>query len=996
MMTSDDGDVRPPGRTRIDRWLGALSYVLGVAVLAGTVLFLIDRGRAGVLPKVRVWLPLRPMLTLWAGHVLLALLATVAGAFARAVGRATTRVVPAPAWVGGVAVPAVVLVLLAASPLLWVGGELIAGAWISKQWFAPAVRLAPLSAWLCAAPVVAKLMAGRSPAGRFGPRARWFTLGLAVVGATVVDHVAARGLHPAFHLTANACAGIALVLLACEVWEAQMSRASSRARLIVGGTTAVGVATSMLLWGTMSQATRSALVLHSPVLQHWLREVLPTPPSTLLSDVLAELDVSAGSMDAGGAERERGLIAGGERWNVMVVVVDTLRADALPPWRPAEGTPFAQPGDTPALDAWLEGTQRFTRAHASATMTHKSMPSMLRSIEVGEDPVATGLPIARRMESLGRTPVAVINEYFYGSKHKSVYPLLEGFEDLRVYEKRDGDQTVPFALELLDQVGSQPFFMWVHFYGMHDPGFDGRLLRSSDGSRVERYRKSLRWLDAQFATLLAGIAERGLTERTLIVLVSDHGEGLGDHEQVLHGPNVYEEDIRVPLAFGIPGRPGAIVDATVGNIDVVPTIIDLLGAPIGDDRGRSLVPLMVGQPDPMTPPYYFENSNGKRFGVLLGTDKLVYDQAAGSVHRYDLAEDVEEAVDRFDPGGELDHTLIRELIRFNPRVVGDELQSEAIVELLRQRLQEVDPRAPGAAVPMLVRLVGAIPKRPLVKRALEIFRESDDFRLRLLLVATLWKHAPKSFPKLLGEWLVELEGKPGEGELVAALALRGQPAFASKAVAERMTKLAAEADFVAWEPWLQLIQPWPKKVDLFGPPLGQMLDRVTKAGDGVPPVVIEALLDDIAGFAKDGSAFVADVRGLLDHPQAGVRAAAVRCLGRLSDREARSLVLARLRDSAEDPRVRREATAALAAIAGSDAVEPLVAIGRERLMTNVVIRELAKIGDKAAVPWLNEVAEKDYNLFTRRAAKSALDKLGAPYAKPGDELQDEDSRDADE
>ena len=80
--------------------------------------------------------------------------------------------------------------------------------------------------------------------------------------------------------------------------------------------------------------------------------------------------------------------------------------------------------------------------------------------------------------------------------------LTEDYDRISVYDEREQDQLVPLVEAQLDASGDDPFFAWVHFYNMHDPGWDGRHLRRKDGSWPVRYRRSLKWLDRNFKKLI--------------------------------------------------------------------------------------------------------------------------------------------------------------------------------------------------------------------------------------------------------------------------------------------------------------------------------------------------------------------------------------------------------------------------------------------------------------------------------------------------------------
>ncbi len=950
-----------------------------LCVSSATFLFAVDRTFSALEIGGRSLFRLRPVLTLWSGYDALVLVVLAAGALAWLVRRAFGAQRPAAFW--RVVVPAVVLVGVAAIPLLWVGRGLASGDWISQQPFAPVVRLAPLGAGLVMAPVIVHLAFGERPAE---PRRRlaWIVLlAFAVVAISFVDRRFAVGLYPEFHLFAHASAAVAAVLTCDRILPDPIPLAG-RPAVAVACISAAATALAPLLWFQMPGPTRGALVFGSPVAAEWLRHVMPLRNTRLLRDTLAQLDVNEGRYELGNADAPRGLIDG-RKFNVLFVVVDAMRADSIPPARPAEGTPFSQPGDMPVMDAWIEGTYRFSHVYSISTKTFRAMPGLFRSVEVNDDLVTMGVPMARRMENLGWLPTAVAVDYFFSPKWKSVATLVEGFDDMTFYEKSHNEQAIPATIEALRQLADQRFFLWLHMYNVHDPGFDGQLLTEEDCGRVECYRRSLRYLDGQFAQLLAGLDELGLREKTIIVLTADHGEGLGDHGLMLHGPHVYEEDVRVPLAIEIPGRPGGLVEEPAGTIDVAPTLVDLLGGrPDPQDRGRSLVPLMVGEELPPRP-YYFENHNGSVFGVVSGRDKLIYDRGADVASRFDLENDPDEQDDLFEPNGQLEKSLLRTLIGFNPKLVKDELGLEETKSLLRERLDEVDPDNPGAALPLLTKLVAEEPDPLLVTRTVAIFRATNQRAVKLLLARDLGDVVPQNYGPQLGKWIDKVANTRHEMEVVSALAAQGQPAFAGPKIVARLKVHAAESPPEKWAPYLRLIRPWRRSVANFGEPLGVMLERAKSRPEAVTITEVELVLESVASLRLDGTdtePLARAVRPWLEHDEPRLRAMAARALGRLHSKSDLPVLTKKLADLAEEPRVRRECAAALSAIEGAGAIDELVAAAtNDPSLAVIVVREVASIGSDKGLPYLRDIAENHYNDYLRREAKKAIRRIEVKY-----------------
>lgn len=837
------------------------------------------------------------------------------------------------------------------------GVRLTAGAWISEQSFAPLARLAPIVAGAIACLLVATLA---TSARSESPRRRRIVFVALVAGSVVAilaDQRVVPGLYPEFHMIAYSAGAVGLLVaahrLAIEV---------ERWRILVGtraviALAAVLVASPLALLASNSR-TRAELAFYSPTARDWLRVLVPAPKSRHLHAALEGLTPVPGTLDLATRPHARGAIAAPPDMNVLFIVVDALRADAVPPNRADEDSDFASPGDTPVIDAFLESTFRFTHCYSAATATRMAMPVLFRSIEVFEDPVTDGTPAGLRMQGLGLTPIAVVLDWFISGKWPAAGALLDGFEDVVVYEQSENGKVVPHARELLQNVGDKRFFAWVHFFQVHDPGFDGRLLTFEDGTRKERYRRSLQWTDRAFAELLGILDEFGVADNTMIVFVADHGEGLGVHGLQLHGPNLYEEDIRVPLAIYVPGHKGRIIDDVVGTIDVMPTVVELLGGPFSpDDRGRSLVPLMAGEPAVEQPDYYLQNGDTDKFGIVAGADKLVWEPQTDMIFRSDLVQDPHEQRYLWNPDGEVDRELMRRLIEYNPALVSAELEDADTYALLEQHLADVDPTRPPADLPFLLRLVGLSPSESTLADTRRIFTTTKDWRLRALVLKYITPTPGDQLDVAVAEWLQEVAGNREENQVISALARQGQTVTARRTIARRMKGLSKRAPS-SWEPYLLLTRPWPKDRSLFSPPLVAMLDRAeAEAPPGIDGGILELLLDNIASV--DGSALqLAELAGkarpLLEHQDSRVRAAALRVAAKARDAKALPLVTAMLFDANEKPRVRRDAAQALARIQERDALPDLLRAAADPALTAVVLRILKKLNDRSVLPFLYE------------------------------------------
>lgn len=310
--------------------------------------------------------------------------------------------------------------------------------------------------------------------------------------------------------------------------------------------------------------------------------------------------------------------------DIVLVTLDTVRADALSAYRPG--------ARTPALDALASEGVRFERALSASAVTPVSHASIL----TGLYPYHHGLRVLSagsgyRLAARQPTLATHLRDagYFTAAVH-SAFPVSEHFGLERGYEvfdslhgdlERDVDQTrwdvaslqrrsdatTDAALRIARESG-RPLFLWVHYWDPHDAlvlppeSWIEGVPRAPDGALVDgdaRYAAEISYLDAQIGRLLEGLAAAGVGPGALIAVVSDHGEGLSDGER-RHGWRfhrmLYQEQLHVPLLLRLPGvKPGLVVPAQVRSIDVAPTLLDYAGLPVpGDLDGASLRPLIEG------------------------------------------------------------------------------------------------------------------------------------------------------------------------------------------------------------------------------------------------------------------------------------------------------------------------------------------------------------------------------------------------------------------
>jgi len=161
-------------------------------------------------------------------------------------------------------------------------------------------------------------------------------------------------------------------------------------------------------------------------------------------------------------------------------------------------------------------------------------------------------------------------------------------------EGSDAD-VIDSAREFLRVNGHERWFLYLHMMDVHQYAYsEDTALFGVD--YADSYDNAIRWVDSLVGHLLDDLEEQGLRERSLIVLSADHGEAFGEHGAEGHAHDVYGEVTTTPLILSLPFRlePGIVVEARSENVDLWPTVLELVGLPpLPDSDGQSLVPQIV-------------------------------------------------------------------------------------------------------------------------------------------------------------------------------------------------------------------------------------------------------------------------------------------------------------------------------------------------------------------------------------------------------------------
>jgi arylsulfatase A-like enzyme/tetratricopeptide (TPR) repeat protein len=311
--------------------------------------------------------------------------------------------------------------------------------------------------------------------------------------------------------------------------------------------------------------------------------------------------------------------------SVLLITVDTLRADRLSCYG-------ARSVRTPAMDALAAQGTRFENVLAQVPTTPPShaviltgtypMYNGVRGFTSGALPKGVGV-LAEAFQRHGYDTAAFVSSAVL----ESSWGFGRGFKEyddrftVRRVEignpaaiERRAEETVDRLLAWLQArlqsgTAAAPFFVWLHLYDPHAPYDPPEPFRTQYAGH--RYDGEIAYADSQLARLFDYLRDNRLYDQTLIVLMSDHGESLGEHGEDEHGFFIYESTLRVPLIFKLPSGMGTphVDRRLVGSIDVAPTLLDLLHMqdPLGRQfQGTSLAAEILGKGTASERPVYSE------------------------------------------------------------------------------------------------------------------------------------------------------------------------------------------------------------------------------------------------------------------------------------------------------------------------------------------------------------------------------------------------------
>lgn len=300
--------------------------------------------------------------------------------------------------------------------------------------------------------------------------------------------------------------------------------------------------------------------------------------------------------------------------NVVLVTLDTVRADHLHCY-----------GDnkikTPVIDGLARDGVLFERAVTQTPLTGPSHASIF----TGENPNAhhvrdTGgfalqpasVTLASTLQqygwdTAGFISAAVLSRQFGFNQGFATYddqiPEVVDKNTGELAAARPANVTVDHAIRWLNQRSGKPFFVWLHLYDAHEPYNPPAQFRRQYPN--DPYDAEIAFEDYELGRFLDVIRQKSPGGKTLILLLSDHGEGLGQHGEDGHGIFLYDSTVRIAWIMDGPGVPaGMRVQQQAREIDALPTVLNLLGGkPSSAIQGTSMVSAFSGKPVPTTYSY---------------------------------------------------------------------------------------------------------------------------------------------------------------------------------------------------------------------------------------------------------------------------------------------------------------------------------------------------------------------------------------------------------
>ncbi|MCP4154527.1 MAG: sulfatase-like hydrolase/transferase, partial [bacterium] len=377
-------------------------------------------------------------------------------------------------------------------------------------------------------------------------------------------------------------------------------------------------------------------------------------------------------------------------YNLLFISLDTLRADHV-------GIYGSEDADTPILDSLARKGVMFKNCYTPVPLTLPAHCTMF----TGKYPISLNVrgngiyaldgkekTLAEIMKESGYSTYGVISSFVLLAK----FGLNQGFDvyddslnSHKMYNNYESEIDAPEVYQKFnqwfDKNHDSRFFAWVHLYDPHKPyKAPPEFRKKFNNSQIGRYKAEISYTDHYVGKFIDKLKEKNVLKNTLVVIVGDHGEAFGEHEEHEHGIFCYEEVLKVPLIFYNPDlfSGGLCVENRVNLIDIMPTLLDLfkLKIPAGT-QGLSFYNLLRGKKEETPRTFYFESMHGKDemnwaplTGIIDGKYKYI---SLPEPELYDLENDIKEKENLFwkrnREAKDLDKKLLQLVTEYSKAVV---------------------------------------------------------------------------------------------------------------------------------------------------------------------------------------------------------------------------------------------------------------------------------------------------------------------------------------
>jgi len=294
--------------------------------------------------------------------------------------------------------------------------------------------------------------------------------------------------------------------------------------------------------------------------------------------------------------------------NIFLIVIDSLRFDNL-------GCYGYHRATSPAIDNIASQGVKFEQVISQSSWTKPSITSLLTSTY----PEIHGVKgITDKLSSWEIYLPNILKKLGYLTGCIQTNPFLsaesgfkQGFDFyLELFDQGPGiykpriSEAIKVVFDWLDQFSHQPFFLYLHILDTHNPYSPPEEFRCFGNNERDLFDGEVRFVDFHIGLIQNYLALKGLEEKTILIITSDHGEEFGEHGQKYHAKHLYSEVLKVPLIISCPALlpVGCSLPNQVRLIDIVPTLLDLLGVPpLAKHQGESLLPLLNFMATPERP-----------------------------------------------------------------------------------------------------------------------------------------------------------------------------------------------------------------------------------------------------------------------------------------------------------------------------------------------------------------------------------------------------------